>query len=367
MRRIHYAKPSITELEIGYVTDAIKHGWGAYCYDYIERLQTSFKDYLGVKYALATSSCTGALHLALAALGIKEDDEVIVPDITWVASVVPIVYLKAKPVFVDILPESWCIDPSKIEAAITSKSKAIVVVHLYGNLVEMEAVLEIGRKYNLPVIEDAAEALGSEYKGQKAGTMGEFSVFSFHGTKTMSTGEGGMLVSNSQSLFEEVHILSDHGRNPKNNKMFWAERIGYKYKMSNLQAALGCGQVERLDELVDKKREVFGWYQEHSKNIAGIRWNSEPEYTKNSFWMPTIIFDESVQIDRDELIQKMIAQNIQVRPFFYPVSSLPMFEERRENKVGYGIYNRGINLPSYFDLTPDDIKYVCERLNITLS
>ncbi|MHC4396961.1 MAG: DegT/DnrJ/EryC1/StrS family aminotransferase [Planctomycetota bacterium] len=362
MRKIHYSKPSITELEVEYVTDAIKHGWGEHCFDYIERLQTSFKNYLRVKYALATSSCTGALHLILAALGIKEKDEVIVPDITWAASAVPIVYLKAKPVFVDILPDSWCIDPVKIESAISTKTKAIVVVHLYGNCVEMDTVLEIGRKYNLPVIEDVAEALGSEYKGRKAGTMGDFGVFSFHGTKTMSTGEGGMLVSNRQSLFEEVNILADHGRNPKSNKMFWMERIGYKYKMSNLQAALGCGQVERLDELVDKRREVFRWYQEYFKNTPGIRWNPEPEYTKNSFWMPTIIFDEPAQVDRDSLIQKMVARDIHIRPFFYPLSSMPMFEEKRENKISYGIYSRGINLPSYFDLTHEDVNYVCENL-----
>ncbi len=195
MAKIPYAKPSISELEIKYVTDAITNGWAEHCYDYIKRLQISFQDYLGVKYALATSSCTGALHLALAALGIEEEDEVIVPDITWVASVVPVVYLKAKPVFVDILPDSWCIDPDKIEQAVTERTKAIVVVHLYGNLVEMDAVLEIARKYNLPVIEDAAEALGSEYKGKKAGSMGDFGVFSFHGTKTMTTGEGGMDVA----------------------------------------------------------------------------------------------------------------------------------------------------------------------------
>lgn len=362
MKKIFYAKPSITDLEISYVTDAIRHGWAEHCYDYIKRLQTSFQDYLGVKYALPTSSCTGAIHLALAALGIKEGDEVIAPDITWAASVVPVVYLKAKPVLVDILPDSWCINPAKIEAAITPKTKAILVVHLYGNLVEMDAVLEIARKYNLPVIEDTAEAIGSEYKGRKAGSMADIGVFSFHGTKTMTTGEGGMLVTNNPSLFEQTSILADHGRNPRTNKMFWMEQIGYKYKMSNLQAAMGCAQLERLDELVDKKREVFKWYLECFKNTAVVRWNPEPPYTKNSFWMPTIIFDESVQIQRDNLIRQMAKRNISMRPFFYPISSMPMFKEKRENKVSYAIYERGLNLPSYFDLTWEDVRYVCETL-----
>ncbi|MFC1780896.1 DegT/DnrJ/EryC1/StrS family aminotransferase [Planctomycetota bacterium] len=362
MRKIFYAKPSVTELEINYVTDAIKNGWADQCYDYIKRLQSSFCDYLDSKHSLATSSCTGALHIAFAALGIKEGDEVIVPDITWIASVAPLVYLKAKPVFVDVLPDSWCIDPEKIERAITKKTKAILAVHLYGNLVEMDAVLEIARKYSLAVVEDAAEALGSEYKNQKAGSIADFGVFSFHGTKTVTTGEGGMLVTNRQDLFDEANIMADHGRDPSINKIFWMERIGYKYKMSNLQAAMGCAQIERADELVNKKREVFNWYQEYARNIPYLSWNLEPAYTKNSFWMPTIIFDNSYKIERDDLIQKMIAENICVRPFFYPLSSLPMFEDKEESKISYSIYNRGINLPSYFDLTCDDVRYVCEKL-----
>lgn len=366
MRKILYAKPSITELEIRYVTDAIENGWGEHCYDYISRFQSTFKNYLGVKNALATSSCTGALHLAFAALGIERGDEVIVPDITWVASVAPLVYLGAKPVFVDVLPNSWCIDPDKIEVAITARTKAILVVHLYGNLVEMDAVLEIARKHNLPVVEDAAEALGSEYKGLKAGSMGDIGVFSFHGTKTMTTGEGGMLVSNSHELFDNVCILGDHGRDPKAKKIFWSECVGYKYKISNLQAAMGCAQIERADELINKKREIFRWYQDYLKDVTTIRWNPEPEYTKNSFWMPTIIIDKFTEPERDGLIRKMIDDNIQVRPFFYPLSSLPMFKPDRDNKVSYDIYKRGVNLPGYFDLGRDDIHFVCDKLRAFL-
>ncbi len=362
MKKILYAKPSITELEVKYVTDAIKHGWGEHCYDYLNRFEGLFRHYLGVKHSILTSSCTGALHLALAALGIKAQDEVIVPDITWIASAAPIIYLGAQPVFVDVLADSWCIDPDKIERAISPKTKAIIVVHLYGNLVEMDAVVKIAQRYNLSVVEDTAEALGSEYKGRKAGSIGDFGIFSFHGTKTMTTGEGGMIVTNNDELFQKAAILANHGRNPKNPKMFWAEQIGYKYKLSNLQAALGCAQLERLDELVDRKRQMFNWYLEFMRDIAGINWNPEPPYVKNSFWMPTIIFDKTLNVKRDKLIQKMISQNIQVRSFFYPLSSLPMFETKTENKVSYSIYDRGINLPSYFELSRDDIQYICTKL-----
>jgi perosamine synthetase len=357
-KKIYYAKPSITELEVSYVTDAIKNGWGDYCYDYIYRLQESFQDYLHVKYSLPTSSCTGALHLAFAALDIGLGDEVICPDITWIASVAPITYLGAKPVFIDVLSDSWCIDPKKIEAAITDKTKAILAVHLYGNLAEMDEILRIAKKHNLPVVEDAAEALGSEYREKKAGTMGDVGVFSFHGTKTMTTGEGGMLVTNNTELFEKLKVLSDHGRNPDCKKMFWNERIGYKYKMSNLQAALGCAQIERLGELVEKKRQIFSWYQECFKNVSGISWNLEPNHTKNSYWMPTLLFNEKLKIDRDNVIEKLIAKNIQARPFFYPLSSLPMFEEKKENEVSYSLCKRGINLPSYYEVNKRDMLFI---------
>ena len=366
-KKILYTMPSITELEINYVTDAIKNGWGEKCYDYIYKLQDSFKNYLNVKYCLPTSSCTGALHLALASLGVNEGDEVIVPDITWIASVAPVIYLGAKPKFVDILPDTWCINPQKIEKSMSPKTKAIIVVHLYGNLVEMDEILEIAKKYNIAIVEDSAEALGSEYKGIKAGAMGDFGVFSFHGTKTMTTGEGGMLVTNNKNLYEKAMMLNDHGRNPQERKMFWSEKIGYKYKMSNLQAALGCAQLKRIGEIIEKKRQIFKWYKSFLKDIQDLKWNPEAEYVKNSFWMPTVIYDNCSNFrDRYELVQKMIDVNIQVRSFFYPISSLPMFKNNYENKVSYDVSYRGLNLPSYYDLNKSDVQYVSECLSSLL-
>lgn len=200
--RIYYTKPSITDLEVRYAFDAAANGWGHRCYEYIERFENLFKTYLEVKHAIATSSATGALHMGLAALGVGPGDEVILADTNWIATVAPVVHLRAKPIFVDILPDTWCIDPVKAEAAITPRTKAIIATHLYGNLCDMNRLLDIGSRYNIPIIEDAAEAIGSIYHGKRAGSMGKFGIFSFHGTKTITTGEGGMFVTNDDELYE---------------------------------------------------------------------------------------------------------------------------------------------------------------------
>ena len=362
-KKIPINKPSITDLEISYVNDAIETGWGEKCYDYIYRFQNDFAKYQDVQFGLATSSCTGAIHLALMALGVKAEDEVIVPDITWIASVEPVLYIGAKPVFVDVLSHSWCIDPDKIRRAITPKTKAIIVVHLYGNVCEMDEIMAIAKEYNLVVLEDAAEGLGSEYKGKKAGSIGDAGVFSFHGTKTMTTGEGGILVTNNEVVFEKAKVLNDHGRNPKDpeNKMFWMREYGYKYKMSNLQAAIGCAQIERIEELVNKKRQIFKWYKEFLKDIP-CDLNPEAAETKNSYWLPTAIFHESIDFDREEFFNLMKANGIDSRPFFFPLTTLPMFEEKKENVIAYGLYKRGVNLPSFHDITESQVKRVTELL-----
>lgn len=362
IKKIPITKPSITELEIAYVNDAITNGWGENCYGYINRFEKDFSNHLGTKYALATSSCTGAIHLALMALGVKANDEVIVPEITWIASVEPVLYIGAKPVFVDVLKDSWCIDPEKFEKAITPNTKAVIVVHVYGNLVEMDAIKSIAAKHNIKVIEDAAEALGSEYKNQKAGSIADVGVFSFHGTKTLTTGEGGVMVMNDEEVYERAKILNDHGRNPKDNKVFWMKEYGYKYKMSNLQAALGCAQIQRINELVAKKREIFTWY----KKLINIECetNPEPNNTINSYWMPTLVFSKDSGFNREDFFKLSKEHNIDSRPFFYPLSSLPMFESKPENIVAYSIYDKAINLPSFHDMTHETVEAVVECLNI---
>lgn len=359
--RIYYTKPSITEKEVEYATDAACNGWGDRCYEYISRFESLFKDYTGAKYTIATSSCTGALHMGLAALGIGPDDEVILADTNWIASAAPITYLGAKPVFVDILPDTWCIDPAKVEAAITPRTKAIIVVHLYGNLCEMDQLLDIGKRYSLPVIEDAAEAIGSRWHGKHAGSMGCFGTFSFHGTKTLTTGEGGMFITNDKVLYEKVLTLSNHGRSVTQNKQFWPDMIGFKYKMSNIQAAVGCAQMERIDELIAGKRRIFEYYTEGLQGLP-VRMNPELAGTVNGFWMPTIVFNEEIPFDREVLIAAFKADNIDGRVFFWPLSMLPMFEPKPENLTSYQICQRAMNLPSYHDMTKRDVERVVDCL-----
>lgn len=356
--RIHYTKPSISELEVEYATDAARNGWGERCYEYITRFENAFKAHLGVRHAIATSSCTGALHLGLAALGICPGDEVIMADTNWIASAAPIVHLGAKPVFVDILPDSWCIDPDLAEAAITPRTKAIIAVHLYGNLCDMKRLQAIGEKHGIPVIEDAAEAIGSVYHGKGAGSMGKFGAFSFHGTKTITTGEGGMFVTNDDALYEHVLTLSNHGRARGQTRQFWPDMLGFKYKMSNIQAAIGCAQTERIDELIARKRAIFAAYRDGLATLPGVSMNPEPAGTQNGFWMPTAVFDPTLKISREVLQARFLDASIDARVFFHPLSSLPMFEACQGNRIAWDVPSRAINLPSYHDMTTDDISRV---------
>lgn len=361
--RIFYTKPSITEKEVAYATDAARNGWGDHCYEYIYRFEEAFCRHLGVKYAIATSSATGALHMGLAALGIGRGDEVIMADTNWIASAAPIVHLGASPVFIDILSDSWCIDPALIEAAITPRTKAILAVHLYGNLCKMDQLMAIGRKYGIPVIEDAAEALGSVYHGKCAGSMATFGAFSFHGTKTITTGEGGIFVTNDADLYQRVLTLSNHGRARGSSKQFWAEMIGFKYKMSNIQAAIGCAQVERIDELTRRKREIFAYYKDRLSSLPGLSMNPEPENTINGAWMPTVVCSPETGITRERLQAAFAAEEIDARVFFWPLSSLPFFQPVSTNTCAYDIPGRAINLPSFHDISDNDLDRVVKVLS----
>lgn len=360
MSRIYYTKPSITEREVKYATDAAQNGWGERCYEYINRFEEAFKQHLGVNYAVATSSCTGALHMGMAALGIEPGDEVIMADTNWIASAAPVVHLGAKPVFVDILPDSWCLDPELVEAAITPRTKAILAVHLYGNLCDMDRLQTIGEKHGIPVIEDAAEAIGSIYHGKHAGSMGSFGSFSFHGTKTLTTGEGGMFVTNDADLYETVLTLSNHGRSRSQTKQFWPEMVGFKYKMSNIQAALGCAQMERIDELISRKREILEFYKSRLDDLPGLMMNPEPDGVVNGAWMPTAVFGRDSGVTAEQIRMDFSKENIDARVFFHPLSSLPMFDDMGKNVVASDISGRAINLPSYHDMSTSDLERVIE-------
>lgn len=362
MKEILAAKPSITDLEIQYVTDAVTNGWGKECYGYIHRFTDAVKDYFDVPLAWPTSSCHGALHVVLMALGVGPGDEVIVPDATWTGSVFPISWLGATPVFVDVKPDTWCLDPEKVASAISPRTKAVVAVHLYGNLCEMDELIALGEQNGVPIIEDAAEAIGSEYKGRKAGSIGDFGVFSFHGTKTLTTGEGGLIVSNRLDLDVKIRTIESQGRRP-DAPFFWVDEIGLKYKMSNLQAALGLAQIERADQLVESKRCVFRWYREAFSSINDISMNAEQSYAKNSYWMPTVVFGESHSINLPCLLAEMNENKIAVRPFFFPVSSLPMFANSHQSgAVSSWLSSRALNLPNYYGMRFEDVAYVVDRL-----
>ena len=364
LSQIYYTKPSITKKEIHYATDAATNGWGNKCYEYINKFENMFKEYLDVKYTIATSSCTGALHMGLSALNIGVGDEVIAPDITWIASIAPIIYLGATPVLVDVNENDWCIDTKKVEEAISEKTKAIIAVHIYGNLCNMDKLMKISEKYNIPIIEDSAEALGSIYKGKKAGSIGLFSAFSFHGTKTLTTGEGGMFATNNEYLYNKVLTLSNHGRRPNQYKQFWFDVIGFKYKMSNIQAAIGCAQMERIDELINRKIEIFNIYKEKLKGFP-LKLNYTPDDCKNGYWMTTAIFDYNINFKREKLLEEFKNNNIDGRVFFWPLSLI--FKDsidakkiivKKHTDVSYSIYNRAINLPCYHDITESDINRV---------
>ena len=359
--KIHYTKPSITELEVQYATDAAANGWGEKCYEYIGRFEQLFREHLGVKHAIATSSCTGALHMGLAGLGIGPGDEVILADINWIATAAPITYLGADPVLVDIQAESWCIDPRSVEQAITEKTKAIIAVHLYGNLCDMDALMAIGERHNIPVIEDAAEAIGAIYHGRRAGSLGRFGAFSFHGTKTITTGEGGMFVTNDDDLYEQVLTLSNHGRARSQPRQFFPDVVGYKYKLSNVQAAIGCAQMERIRELIERKQRILSDYKQALSGIPDISMNAEPDGVEIGAWMPTIVFPDTPGFDRDVLLATLKNHGIDARVFFYPLSSLDTFAHVA-NPIAYSISRRAINLPSYHDLSHEDIAYVADAI-----
>jgi perosamine synthetase len=355
------AGPSITQKEIEYVLDATQNGWNESWDGYLKRFEKGFARYLGTRFALSTSSCTGALHLALLALGVGPGDEVIVPEVTWVATASAVCYTGATPVLVDIDPDTWCIDLQSASRVISSRTRVIVPVHLYGHPADMVALNELAQAHGLKVLEDAAPALGAEVDGRKVGALSDVGAFSFQGAKIMTAGEGGMLVTSDEALYERVRFLGDHGRDK--HIPFHISAIGFKYKLSNLQAALGLAQLERIEELVEKKRLIFGWYRERLEGVPGLKLNVERSWARNIYWMTSLILDEGLGVSRDEVMAGLKRQHIDSRPFFPPVSSFPMFSSRaKENPVAYRVSRQGINLPSGHNLTEVDVDRVCTSL-----
>lgn len=369
-RRIPVAGPSITELEERYVLEAVRTAWYDNAGTFNARFEAAFATHHGVRHAISLPSCTSGIHLALAAAGIGPGDEVIVPEATWIASAAPISYLGAAPRFVDIDPATWCLTAETVRAALGPRTKAIVAVDLYGSMPDLAAIRALADERGLFLLEDAAEALGSTLHGRPAGAFGHAGVFSFHGSKTMTTGEGGMLVTDDDALAARVRKLQDHGRNPGDTR-FLNDEVAYKYRMSALQAALGLAQIERIGELVARKRQIFSWYRDRLGSVEGLALNAEPAGVVNSYWMVTAILPARAGLDKFDLIERLAQHGISTRPFFSPLSSIPAYRDaseavnaRTRNPVAYDICARGLNLPSALCLVEGDVDDVCIGLKI---
>jgi len=360
-KKISFAGPWITQKEIDYVVDATKNGWYETYDAHTKKLEKTVADYLGVKYAIATHCCTQALHLATESLGLKSGDEVICTDFSWVATAYAISYTGAKPVFVDIDPDSWCIDPVAIRKAITDKTKAIMLVHSFGHPAQMDGIMEIAQEYNLRVIEDAAPALGSEFKGQKVGTFGDFGCFSFQGAKLTVSGEGGIIVTNDEELYKKASLLASMGRTDS-QAVFWSDMMGYQYTIGNLTAALALAQVERIEELLAKKRQIFEWYYSRLKDISGIKIIKEKNDCKSNYCYPSILLEEDITTSRDEVLERLKVLNIHCRPGFPRMSRFPVFEQRFPNPEAEKVERCGISLASAANLTKEDIDFVCDAI-----
>ena len=332
---------------------------------FIKEFENEFAAYCGVKYGVATSSGTTALHLAVATLGIKEGDEVLVPTFTNMATFMAVLYQGAKPIPIDIEPDTLNLNPALLEGKITPKTKAIIVVHIYGHPVDMDPVLKIARKHNLFVIEDAAEAHGAEYKGKKAGSLSDLACFSFYANKILTTGEGGMIVTNNEELAKKAKSLGSlaYGDKPR----FMHKEIGFNYRLTNLQAALGVSQLKRIDAIIEKKRKIADFYKKELAEISDIQLPVEKPYAKNVYWMFHIVLKGALEGKRDKIMSALKEKGIETREAFIPFNMQEIFIAKGlTKKEGCPVANyvamNGLYLPSGPDLSEEELKYVADSL-----
>jgi len=365
---IPVCEPTLNGNELKYVLEAVSSGWISSFGKYIEQFENSFSRFCGAKYGIACSNGTTALHLAIEALGIGKGDEVIIPTFTMIATANAIIYSGAKPVLVDSEMETWNMDVSKIEEKITAKTKAIMVVHIYGHPADMDAVNEIARKHKLWVIEDAAEAHGAEYKGRKTGNLSDVGCFSFYGNKIITTGEGGMLVTNNEKIAEKAKLLKSHAFG---KPRFIHHELGYNYRMTNVQAAIGLAQMERADYLVERRRENAKRYNSLLFNVEGITTPPEKNGFKNVYWMYGILVDKhKFGIGKDELMMELEKKGIETRSFFYPMHKQPVYFAKDERfpdvsgsyPVSEELFEKGLYLPSGSSLTEEQIRFIVETI-----
>jgi len=355
-------RPFIGDKEREYVLDAVNSTWISSKGKYLDRFESEFPAYLGSRYGIATCNGTVSLHLALAALGIGPGDEVIVPTLTYVASVNAVTYTGATPVFVDSEPDYWNLDPRLIEPVITERTKAIEVVHLYGHPADMDPIIDIADRHGLVVIEDAAEAHGAEYRGRKVGTFGAAASFSFFGNKVVTTGEGGMVVTDDEGLASTCRHLRGQGVSP--TRTYWHDVVGYNYRMTNIAAAIGVAQMERVEDVLARKREIARLYAERLTGVPGVSFQREADWARAVWWMVSILVHPSV---RDELMRFLGENGVETRPFFFPAHELPMYPRETSYPVAERLGASGINLPSFPELTLKEIDTVCGLITGFLS
>lgn len=361
MRKIPVAQPNFNGREREYVLDCIDTTWVSSAGKYVQGFEEKFAEFCGTKNAISCCNGTVALHLPLLALGIKEGDEIIIPALTYIATCNAVKYVNATPVFVDIDPDTWNLDPKKIEEKITEKTKAIIVVHLYGNPADMDEIMAIAKKHKLYVIEDAAEAHGALYKGRKVGSIGDVGTFSFFGNKIITTGEGGMVVTDDTELSDNMRLFKGQGVDPQ--KRYWHTVVGYNYRMTNIEAAIGVAQLENIDIHINLRKHVMKKYVEYLESIKDyVTFQYVKEENSSIYWMVSLIFNDNVSLERDEIMNRLCEAGIETRPVFYVINDMPPYESEEVFEYASKISARGINLPTYGTITDEEIKYVCDTL-----
>lgn len=362
MEFIPVYRPDISGNELKYVTDCITSGWISSLGEYVSRFEQDFASLCQVKHAISLANGTVALHLALLVMDIGPGDEVLVPPLTFVATANAVRYVGATPVFVDVDPITWTINPNEIEKAITTNTRAMIPVHLYGHPADMDELLQIAEKYDIAIVEDAAEAHGAKVRDRIVGGLGDVGCFSFYGNKAITTGEGGMLTTNDNQLAERARFLKDHGMDK--NKYYWHSEVGYNYRMTNLQAAVGVAQIERFADIYSRKRKIGQLYKDKLADIPGIVTQPEAKWAESSYWMISILVNDEFPINRDDLRKILYEKGIDTRPFFYPMHYLPPYhEDKGSYPVSEKLAENGINLPSYPGLTDEDISRICNEIH----
>lgn len=352
-QHVALAQPQLNGNEYNYLIDAFLSTWISSTGKYVTQFEENFAEYCGVKYGVATSNGTTALHLALTALGIGKGDEVIVPDITFAATINAVIYTGAKPVIVDIEESSWCIDPNEIEKAITPNTKAIIPVHIYGQPCDMGRICSIARKHGLFIIEDCAEAHGAEWGHRKVGSFGIISCFSFFGNKVITTGEGGMCITDSKELDNRIRVLRDHGMSRE--RKYYHEVVGFNYRMTNMQAAIGVAQLERIDQILGWRSELEEKYRRIFSEISELQMQKNDYIDRKKIaWLVSVLVDGN---KRDMVLQKLKEHNIDARPFFIPLSEMEIYKSYAEScVVSKRISKMGLNLPTTCEIDDEKIE-----------